>query len=380
MKKLIPTALIAVLLLFIGYAGYRYYTEEIKPIEDLKADMAEQRELFDSIRPEAMPLDFSTEPPTAPPLPTEGFYLPEDLERIYSTESAPEPTTTLEAGISETFPSSEQNEIISDEIPDFEEILPETDEFKPEDSENPEASNVPDIPEGTNPPEKSDTSHKNAPEENLNGSFTIKETSPEISPTEEITEPETIIPTELPEESPLEEVKEVNRQAIAWLTIPDTDLDYPIAQAEDNDFYLWRGFNGLPNGTGTPFLDYRCKPDFSGYNSIVYGHNMEQMLMFATIWKYRDKSFMEEHPEGWLLLNDGLHKIQFFAYLSVQSDSGIYRTVFASPQEFEEYKDFIFALASYTMNVPEEINHVVMLSTCTFERENQRGILVGKLT
>ena len=126
----------------------------------------------------------------------------------------------------------------------------------------------------------------------------IPETSPEI-PIDSTLPP---VNETIPEDSPLEEVKEVNRQAIAWLTIPDTDLDYPIAQAEDNEFYLWKGFNGQRNGTGTPFLDYRCKSDFSGYNSIIYGHNMEQMLMFATIRFYRDKSFMEEHPEGWLLL------------------------------------------------------------------------------
>ena len=80
------------------------------------------------------------------------------------------------------------------------------------------------------------------------------------------------------------------------------------------------------------------------------------------------------------VIDDAYIKSNFSPFLSVQSDSAIYQTVFASPQEFEEYKDLIFALAKYTMNVPEEINHVVLLSTCTFERENQRGVVVGKLT
>ena len=305
---------------------YKGLKEELDAMEAmLKEDMAEQRELFDSIRPDVIPTDFFMEPETAPPLPTEGIYLPEDLEKIYETVSAEIPTQTEEIPL----------EIVETSIVEIENPVVE--------EENPIIENV-DIEE-----------------------------IPEIPQTPEFVE-------EPPEDSPLEEVKTVNRQAIAWLTIPDTDLDYPIAQAEDNEFYLWKGFNGERNGTGTPFLDYRCKPDFSGYNSIIYGHNMEQMLMFATISKYRDKSFMEEHPEGWLLLDDGLHKIQFFAYLSVQSNSAIYQTVFVTPQEFEEYKELMFECAVYTMDVPEEINHVILLSTCTFERENQRGILVGKLT
>ena len=286
--------------------------EEVKPIED-KKDMAEQRKLFDSIRPGAMPFDFSTEPETAPPLPTDGFYSPEELAEIYGIEPP-----------SEILPSSENPETVA--VPQTVTIVetPESPEIQPETEQLPDFDELPPIPDPpieTVPTPVNETIPQNPIE---TAPPPINETTPINTTAPEVTEPETATPTQQPEESPLEEVKEVNRQAIAWLTIPDTDLDYPIAQADDNEFYLWKGFNGLRNGTGTPFLDYRCKPDFSGYNSIIYGHNMEQMLMFATIRLYRDKSFMEEHPEGWLLLDDGLHKIQFFAFLSVQSDSAIY--------------------------------------------------------
>ncbi|MEE5992697.1 MAG: sortase [Oscillospiraceae bacterium] len=346
MKKLIPTALIAVLLLFIAYAGYRYYMEEVKPIQDIKNDMAEQRKIYDSIRPDAMPLDFSIEPETAPPLPKSSFSSLEDLNKAEIEDTQPQTETIPEIGD------------ISDEFNEIEEISPEINQ-SPDFQEIPPMEEISSIPEDSPAP------------------------LPNPEPIPETVPPETIPPTqstEAPENTPLQGVKAFNPQAIAWLTIPDTDLDYPIAQAEDNDFYLWRGFNGLLNGTGTPFLDYRCQPDFSGYNSIIYGHNMVQMLMFATIRLYADKAYMEAHPEGWLLLDDGLHKIQFFAFLSVQSDSAVYHTDFVNQREFEEYKELLFDCAVYTMNVPEELDHIILLSTCTFERENQRGIVVGKLT
>lgn len=108
------------------------------------------------------------------------------------------------------------------------------------------------------------------------------------------------------------------RRSRCVLTIPGMHIDHPIAQAGNNEFYLYRDINGrLNQRLGCPFLDYRCQPDFSGFNTIVYKHHMTKQRMFADIALYQDLNFMAQCPEGTL---EKVYRIRFFAYLTVPSD------------------------------------------------------------
>ncbi|MBQ8927170.1 MAG: class B sortase [Oscillospiraceae bacterium] len=179
--------------------------------------------------------------------------------------------------------------------------------------------------------------------------------------------------------TPLEAAQAVNASVTAWLTIPDTHIDYPIAQAEDNDFYLHHGFDGALNQElGCPFLDYRCERDFSGFNSIVYAHHMTRQRMFADIALFKDESFLQSHPEGTLTLPDGTHTVRFYAYLTVPSTAPAYHTVFVTDVQRREYLDYIASAASVLQPTgPDESSRLLLLSTCTFEYEEARGVLVG---
>ena len=184
--------------------------------------------------------------------------------------------------------------------------------------------------------------------------------------------------------SPLQSAEEVNSDVVGWLTIPDTHIDYPIAQAEDNDFYLHNGFDGEYNyELGCPFLDYRCESDFSGFNSIVYGHHMTRQRMFADIALFKDTAYLQSHRKGTLTLNDGVHNVDFFAYMNVKNTAPAYHAVFVSDSEKEEYIDYIFSDAVYILNYSandlkrNDDLHLLLLSTCTYEFTDARGILIG---
>ena len=66
----------------------------------------------------------------------------------------------------------------------------------------------------------------------------------------------------------------VNQDIKAWLTVENTNIDYPIMQASDNDYYLWRSMEGEYNDVGTPFIDCRCENGADDKNVVVYGHHM----------------------------------------------------------------------------------------------------------
>ena len=185
-------------------------------------------------------------------------------------------------------------------------------------------------------------------------------------------------------EDPLLKAAEVNPSVVGWITIPGTHIDHPIVQAEDNDFYLHNGFDGQYNyELGCPFLDCRCAADLSGFNSIVYAHHMTKQRMFADIALFKDECFMQDHPEGILTLHDGVHKVIFFAYLNVPSTAPVYRTDLMTDDDKHAYLTQLFEAADHTVGyTAEDLNtmsdlHLLLLSTCTYEYDDARGIVAG---
>jgi len=155
-------------------------------------------------------------------------------------------------------------------------------------------------------------------------------------------------------ENPLARLREQNPDIVGWITVPYTNIDYPIVQAKDNAYYLRRDLNGNIAKPGTIFMDCRCASDGSGY-SIIYGHNMKSGAMFGTLARFEEKTFFDAHPGGRILFEDGWHTIEFFDFLIVrENDSAIY-------------------------NIPETTQRTVVLSTCSYSFRGARMVLLGKV-
>ena len=75
----------------------------------------------------------------------------------------------------------------------------------------------------------------------------------------------------------------VNNRTVGWIRVPNTTIDYPVAQASDNSFYLNHSFDKSWNSAGWIFADYRNKFDGTDKNIILYGHNRMDSSMFATL-------------------------------------------------------------------------------------------------
>lgn len=88
---------------------------------------------------------------------------------------------------------------------------------------------------------------------------------------------------------------EENPDTIGWIKVPDTNIDYPIVQGTDNDFYLNHDFYGKESVGGAIYLDFESQGDFVGRNNILYGHNMKNGSMFKDVIHYKDEEYFKEH-------------------------------------------------------------------------------------
>lgn len=99
--------------------------------------------------------------------------------------------------------------------------------------------------------------------------------------------------------------------AIAWLEIPNTSINYPIMQGKDNLEYLNKDCFGKYSLSGSIFLDFKNNKDFSDDYNLIYGHHMSGGRMFGELDKFLDNSFLEEHKVGYLLTREKIYKVDF---------------------------------------------------------------------
>ncbi len=88
-----------------------------------------------------------------------------------------------------------------------------------------------------------------------------------------------------------QELQSMNSDVIAWITVYDTPIDYPVVQGKDNWEYVNKNAEGEYSLTGAIFMDSENNPDFQDFNTILYGHNMVPNVMFGSIKDLKNKPF-----------------------------------------------------------------------------------------
>ena len=127
---------------------------------------------------------------------------------------------------------------------------------------------------------------------------------------------EAYIPTEKHTKS-FEELQKINPDIIGWIRVNDTNINYPLLQAEDDDTYMNTDAEGKYSLSGSIFLHCANKPDFSDFNNMIYGHHMEKHKMFGDVGMFTDKTYFEEHPYGNLFFNGKDHGAEFYALIQL---------------------------------------------------------------
>ena len=189
-------------------------------------------------------------------------------------------------------------------------------------------------------------------------------------------------PTDDGEDNPtLKDLKKLNPDVKAWIQVPKTNIDYPVAQGQDDMEYINKNVYGEFELSGAIFLSCLNKDDFSDPYNLVYGHNMKNGGMFADVADFTNKEYFETHQKGKLYLTDATRKIRFFACMKVTAaDAKIYHPDGYRKENLKDLLDYIQANAVQyrDVNVADE-NSLIALSTCSEAETNGRVVLIGKL-
>ena len=153
----------------------------------------------------------------------------------------------------------------------------------------------------------------------------------------------------------------ISNEMVAWVTIDNTDIDYPVMQSSDNIKYLNTDPFGSYSLSGSIFLDSRNSPDFSDNYSVLYGHHMERGKMFGALDSFLDNSYLKKHTSGSLIIGkdaSAIHDLTVFACIKADAKN---KKVF----EFEENDILSYIKNNYSVIDVEEDKPILALSTCS---------------
>ena len=172
--------------------------------------------------------------------------------------------------------------------------------------------------------------------------------------------------TDAPASIDLPALQAVNAEVLGWLSIPGTAISYPLVQGTDNDYYLTHTWNRSRSAVGAIFMDAGCPADRSGFNTIIYGHRMNNGSMFASLKYYSEQSYWKSHSRIDLTDADGTHTYAIYAAYEVSTEGEAYRLSFSDDAEKQAFlEDGIARSVISTGIAPDVRDRVLTLSTCT---------------
>lgn len=183
-----------------------------------------------------------------------------------------------------------------------------------------------------------------------------------------------------------EELWQVNPDVYAWITVPGTEIDYPILQhASDNSYYLMHNIDGSYGYPGCIYTENLNSKDFTDNNTVIYGHNMKNGSMFAQLHKFEDPDFFNENREVLIYLPDEVLHYTIFAAHIYDDRHLLYSFDFSDPDVYEKYLESVFNVRDMNANIDKDMtvtkdDQIITLVTCIGSQPNNRLLVQAVLT
>lgn len=177
------------------------------------------------------------------------------------------------------------------------------------------------------------------------------------------------------------DLRKLNPDVVAWLTVDNTGIDYPVVQGEDNFEYLDKDAKGDDSASGSIFLDSECDPNFGETYEVLYGHHMQAGKMFGDLDRFLDEDFFNANQDATLYLPSETLGLQVCAVIKADAYDGV---LFSTPADSTRVPQVIHKLEAEAIHLREgslgESDQLVALSTCSSGGANERIVVICKVT
>lgn len=185
----------------------------------------------------------------------------------------------------------------------------------------------------------------------------------------------------------VKKLQKENDDIVGWLEIEDTNINYPVLQGDDNEFYLNRNYKKEKSEKGSIFLDAKYNWNIPSNNLLIYGHNIINGLMFQDLLKYESQDFYKKHPNIRFTTekDDKEYEIisVFKSRVYYKAEKNVFRYYdFINVETENEYMDFVKNAKKSSIYDTETTakygDELITLVTCSYHIEDGRFVVIGR--
>ncbi len=178
----------------------------------------------------------------------------------------------------------------------------------------------------------------------------------------------------------INELKSKNNDTIGWIKVNNTNIDYPLVQSKDNNYYLTHNYNKKKTSAGWIFLDKRNNKDLSNKNNIIYGHSRKDKSMFGTLKYTLNKNWYKNKDNLIIKITTETKKYNYevFSIYTIEKENYYLQTDFTTKKEYKTFLNILKERSIYDFKTDiENTTSILTLSTCY--KDNQRVVVHAKL-
>ena len=170
----------------------------------------------------------------------------------------------------------------------------------------------------------------------------------------------------------------INGDIFGWIQIFGTQVDYPLLDADDSQYYLNHAYDHRRSAYGSIFLEPRNSQKMNDRHVIIYGHNMVNRSMFGSLLNYKKQSYADAHNKITICMPGKDLVYQVFSVYTADIDSPNYRLNFAGDASFEEMISYMKKHSVISSNITPHVgDQILTLSTCTSTGSKSKRFVVN---
>lgn len=163
-----------------------------------------------------------------------------------------------------------------------------------------------------------------------------------------------------------------NSDTVGWIQVNNTNINYPIVQTLDNDYYLDHSYDKSSNEAGWVFMDFRNDANFTSKNTIIYAHSRLDKTMFGSLSKLLKSNWYENKDNHIIKISTPIENSlwQIFSVYKIKAESFYITTDFESNTDYLEFLNTLRNRSKYNFDTTlGENDTIITLSTCYSETE-----------
>ncbi len=177
-----------------------------------------------------------------------------------------------------------------------------------------------------------------------------------------------------------DELMKKNSDTVAWISVNSTNINYPVVQYTDNNYYLTHSFDKSKNEAGWVFLDYRNNTDLTSKNNIIYAHSRLDKTMFGSLSKVLKDSWYQDKSNHIIRIStpteDSLWQI--FSIYTIKEETYYLTTQFTSDEDYLNFLNTLKNRSKFSFDITfNSTDKILTLSTCY--SDTQRTVVHAKL-